>query len=280
MEARMAENDAIFGESIDLEKSLSAEETGESNATTEPKDTESPAPVVEGKQEPEPSRPESTESQARIKALEEELGKFKNERLADLRRELDEIKKGAKQQEELPDFNVDPEAYLKMKTEQMEQHLQELRERAEQEEQARARAAEEQNLLAHYRQSAADFSKTNTDFQEAYNYLLDLRGKELELMGITDPQTRAQVVRYEEMQLASMARDQGRNPAEVLYNLSKTRGFTGNVGQIVQPAIERGRQASKGETSSGSGTSEENIESMLELSEEDFDEAWQKLMGS
>ena len=71
----------------------------------------------------------------------------------------------------------------------------------------------------------AVFMKTTADYQQASTYLQQWRHAELEEMGYTNPQQRQQMIAAEAIQIARAAIAQNKNPAEVVYNAAKRRGY-------------------------------------------------------
>ncbi len=69
------------------------------------------------------------------------------------------------------------------------------------------------------------FTEKNPDYVEASNYLVRSRDSELQAMGIADPQQRAALIQQDAIGLALLAKQQGKNPAAVIYENAKLRGF-------------------------------------------------------
>ena len=84
-----------------------------------------------------------------------------------------------------------------------------------------------QQFIGTYRQDAANFTRQNPDFGEAYRYILADRDRELQAMGYTDANQRAQMINAEEHDLVARNLQARKSPAQAIYNLARGRGFKG-----------------------------------------------------
>lgn len=69
-----------------------------------------------------------------------------------------------------------------------------------------------------------EFAKATPDYNEAASYLQNGRRQEYMAMGYNEMQA-SQAIQQEALQIANMAIARGQNPAEVIYNVAKSRGF-------------------------------------------------------
>lgn len=177
----------------------------------------------------------------------------------------------------IPDPETDPIAAIKYATEQARQ-LAEDRARTKAE---REQADETQRFVAKYQQDAQSYVEKAPDFFDAYNHLKADRLKELVVMGLSDAQARAQLVN-EEFQVAQLAYQKGRNPAEVLYEAAKLRGYAKAAAKqaATEPsvedrlaAVEAGQNANKSLSATGgkSGGAEVSANDILSMSDAEFD---------
>lgn len=144
-------------------------------------------------------------------------------------------------------------------------------------------ASEQKVFVDKYRKAADEFEQVNPDFKEAYNFLLNSRAAELKAIGYDTPETLHNALIADEMAIAQMAFERGKSPAEMLYNLSKQRGYKQeaaadpNKGKAAEKleTIERGQAANKSLSNAGgsSGDPEMTAEALIAMSSEDF-EAW------
>lgn len=117
-----------------------------------------------------------------------------------------------------------------------------------QQEQQRQRQATEQNqrmaqMTGAYQADAARFSAEQPDFNDAYQYLINSRAKELSTVGY-DHATVQNAIRNDELNIIGFAMQQGASPAETVYRLAQARGY----------APAQGQQGNSGApTSNGSG---------------------------
>lgn len=179
-----------------------------------------PAPVVETvKAEPEPApvkaeQPAPEEKYVPLKALHEtrnELNEYKR-KLADLEARFNNPPPPQEQYEE-PDPEQDPIGALKYTRQQLADF-----QRAQQAQQ------QETYVAQAYAASAQQFAAQTDDFRDAYNYAIQSRANELAALGAPQDQI-PNLIRQEELQIAATALQQGRNPAEVIYNFAKARNY-------------------------------------------------------
>ena len=151
-----------------------------------------------------------------------------------------------------------------------------------------------QRLSQAYRADAAVFGQRQADFNEAYQFLLASRDAELQAIGYADPAQRWQAIQSDELNIAQNAFQQGRSPAEAIYNLAKLRGFKpveqekseepsakGN-GQTAEEKIKQLAKAKEATTnlSRGGGTAEGSrfsLDSLDRMPKKEFDALIAKL---
>lgn len=84
---------------------------------------------------------------------------------------------------------------------------------------------QESELKTAYATDARSYIAKVPDFGAAYSYLLTLRDKQLEVIGVTDPQERAKILVEEERDLARGALKAKRSPSDQLYKLAESMGY-------------------------------------------------------
>lgn len=85
-----------------------------------------------------------------------------------------------------------------------------------------------QNIERAYQSDTARFMQTQADFPAAYAHLFTTRVAELRAQGYQDQQI-AQQVHAEEMHIVATALRNNRSPAQVAYELAKSRGYVAAV---------------------------------------------------
>lgn len=170
--------------------------------------------------------------EARRKQLEDELNveREKNSRIDERLKIINEAlatPQNEQQQKtaEEEDPEPNPETHIFEHNAWLKRQLVKTNDRLATFEQTQQTASEEVELGNNYRNAAAQFAATEPAFAQGYTYLIQQRLRELEEAGVSDPKKReAQVVR-EEKGLVSGALKQGKNPAAMLFNMAKLRGF-------------------------------------------------------
>lgn len=191
------------------------------------------------------------------------------------------------QQVQIPEFETDPLGHMAAKLKLAEQRLSDIdRQSAQQREQQRINQ-QGQEIVSWYAAQAREFVKEAPDFSDAYTYLTGMIDKELEVRGYSDPMQRAAVINYEEGRILANCKKTGQNPAKVIYNLAKFRGFSGKAaaGQQQQQQqadklknLAEGQRDAKTLGAGGSpGEGATSLQSLLELEGQEFDRAWDRM---
>lgn len=110
--------------------------------------------------------------------------------------------------------------------------------RHQQETQRSQQTAEQQrvtDLKEIAKQGIREFAVSAPDYGAARNYVWDQRGPELMELGLTQEQAIAQL-EADELQIIEQAVQRGRNPAEVMYNIAKHRGYQAKAADAAKPA--------------------------------------------
>lgn len=222
------------------------------------------------KQEVQPSVP-----QVPIHALHEaraEIAELRgqNKKYEGMYEEVQAWRKSQQQGQDTDKFNADPLGSIRDDI----QSLKTSQEQRDQQAQEQTQATENENqLLSQVQSYVTEFTKNNTDYQDALTHVLDSRAQELRMMGTPEAQIQ-QALQQESMGLAQNAIATGGNPAEVVYNLAKLRGYTPSAKPAALDQIEKGQQAS---TTLPSGANEgPSLLDVEQMSDEEFDEYWKK----
>lgn len=151
---------------------------------------------------------------------------------------------------QVPDYNVDPLGHLKSVNEQLMSALMELRGQHQQHSQATQQQNQYMQVMNRYASDWSAFARTTPDAVEAYNWIKGDAEAEIEARfpGI-DAQHKAQLLQAEEENIIANAYSRGKNPAQIIYDLAKRRGYKGR-----QPAQEENKleRLAKGQKASAS----------------------------
>jgi hypothetical protein len=134
-------------------------------------------------------------------------------------------------------------------------------------------AALNQTLLG----AEASYKSTTPDYDQAKIHARTSYFEELRAIGYDD-ETAFNTVVKREQQIVNNAISAGKNPAEVIYNLSKTRGWTGAKPTPAAPSpAEKVALAAKGQAADkslgaapGGAAAELSVEALAGMSDEDF----------
>lgn len=224
------------------------------------------------------------EERAEKKQLREELRQYR-EWQSQLSQRLQQMP--APQMPQAPDPQARPLDYINHVLGNMQNTTAELQQwRQQQEAYAQQRSAIQQT--AEWAQSQErEFSREQPEYHDAYRYAADARDKELRALGYTDPTARANIVRMNTAEIINNAIQQGRNPAELVWEYARARGFTPKGGRTggnaeAQAKIAAGLQAAGGKLNQGgaAGEGEMGAKDLAGITDpEEFEKAWKRVFG-
>ena len=159
------------------------------------------------------------EERAEKKQLRDELRQYR-EWQAQLTQRLQQ-QMPANPQREVPDSQTKPLEYINHVLGNMQASTTELQQWRQQQEQA----AQQRSTLREYASWAAsqerEFAKTQPEYHDAYQYAAEARDKELQALGYAGPSVRAGIVRSNTAEIINNAIQQGRNPAELVWEYAR-----------------------------------------------------------
>ena len=200
---------------------------------------------------------------------------------------------------EIPSFEADPAGHILGQVRQQCAILGELVQAVTGQSRQNEAAAGMQQLTTRAAAMEREFATANPDYDKASSHLFEMRRQELVAAGWTDPAEIQTMMANEARGLAARALQQGRNPAAVVYELAKLRGYAaapdpaanGGGNGAADPTaqlrtIERGQQQSRSVGNlRGAGPAPLTAQGLAEMSEADFLKAFgtpegKALMGS
>ena len=183
------------------------------------------------------------------------------------------------QQAQIPAYEQDPLGHLQGTIQALNSELAAIKGHTQQQTQMTQQQAQYQQVMNRYASDLSTQARKTPDFTDAYNWLAANVEAELEARGFDNPEQRAAIIRQEEETVIANAYQSGKNPAEILYNLAKHRGYKGK-----QPEENRLERLQKGQKAAASlsqtkgagnaGTAANmSLESLSELYKSDPDAA-------
>jgi hypothetical protein len=125
----------------------------------------------------------------------------------------------------LPDASVDPIGHIVQRLERQDQQFAQIRTAQQQREQQAVAVQRLQQLDHRVRGMETAFSTEHPDYGQAVNFLIAQRHREMDALGLRNPDDRQARITHEALGVAVMALQNGVNPAEVLYNYARARGY-------------------------------------------------------
>jgi len=175
-----------------------------------------------------------------------------------------------KTEEEKPSFDDDPADYLKSE-------LDELRAWKQSQDEANVSRQAEDEFNRALMAQENEFRTHQSDYDDAVNFLMKGRATELQAMGMQDAEVKG-VIAAEARFIANSATERDINPAKAAYDMAVARGYKrkDDVSEKID-SMSRGIK----EQSSGGGTKPDvTLESLAEMSDEDFDSEWDRLVSN
>lgn len=222
------------------------------------------------------------EERAEKKQLREELRQFR-EWQAQLTQRLQQIPT-RQADSPVPDPKTQPLDYINHVLGSVQNSTAELQQWRQQQE----LATQQRSAIQHYAEWArgqeAEFSKSQPEYRDAYRFAAESRDKELQALGYTDAGVRAEIVRMNTAEIIHNAAAQGRNPAELVWEYARARGFApkGARSGEAQAKIAAGLQAAGGKLNRGGDTGEGEVSAkdLAGISDpEEFERAWKRVFG-
>lgn len=192
-----------------------------------------PVPVAEAAPEPPPKAPEPAEAKPKpynehvpYERFREVLGRQREAeaKLHEAMERLKALEQPKAPEPKVPDYAEDPVEHLRIKQEMAERELATLRERQAAEEQARQVAMQRSQFVNWYQSQAEEFAKQTPDFRDGYQHLMG-RMRELFAPAAADPGVIQSAVEQWEAAIVMRAAQEGRNPAQVAYELAQHMGY-------------------------------------------------------
>lgn len=208
------------------------------------------------------------EFQAKVSGLEEKLGKYAtlDERLNQFTSEREKEQK-AKAEAEAPKFDDQPSEYLRREQEQLGKRHEELAEGQKKISEQLTQQQQVQSILQRIGGNETAFLKTNTDYYEALGFIREKERERMAMFGY-GPEEIEQALAMGEIQTAAALMERGKSPAEYIYTLAKSFGYTNKQaeaeGQLDQ--VEKNLKASKTLGSGGQSASD-----IVNAPKEEFD---------
>lgn len=244
--------------------------------TEEPEQKQTPSPDELYKNQlaaTREAREQNKKLRAELEASNQRFSQFES-----LREELAALRTKPAREQTQPDFDSDPDPLGRLNRE-----LQELREereeRTKKELEAQKYGDYERQLINKTYEATQEFRSEQQDYDKAFEHVIALRKQELQAMRIPEYQWN-HIINQDAMQLSQYALQQGMNPAALLYDLAKARGYAASQRQdVVEKAknLQKGQEASS--TLSGGGgktTSKITLKDVANMSDEEFEKFYRE----
>lgn len=144
------------------------------------------------------------------------------QQIADLTARIDQATKPAAPA--APDPQTDPLGAMMHQLNNLNEQLQALQQQQVQQQQLTQQEAEFNAFVTEVKTQRDLFQKTTPDFTDAYQHLRNARAADLRDVGVPEDRI-AQTLLQDELAVAYNAKQQGKNPAEVMYNMAKRYGY-------------------------------------------------------
>ena len=179
-------------------------------------------------------------------------------------------------------FEDNPAEYLKTELDEIKGF------KAQAEQQAQVTQAQQQ-FYGDFTKVEQEFSGKNPDYFDAVKHLYDSRMSEFKTMGYDDNQS-YQLAQRDAWDIVQDANNRGKNGAELIYNLAKTRGYEKGKQTTEKSEIETLKEVKEVAKNTGLGASGDTPKGQVSLSDlagmndDEFDkltsgDSWRNMMG-
>jgi len=261
-------------------------------------------------QEPEQKQEVTDEKEAKsdpLSALEQERDNYKKgmeaervqrkelrQELQALQNELKSLKENsAPKNNEAPkvDFDENPLEALKAQQDEILKNQSKIDSHFKSEEERIAAQQEFNEFAQSVKVKTQEFANVKPDYYDAYKYLVDSRVNELKIQGVSEKEIQ-KIIGQDELSISFSAMNDGRNPAEIVYELAKHRGYASKLQEKIDSAsaqldrIEKGSSLSKSLGTGNNVSVDLSLESIAAMNDAELDafladdENWEKVMGS
>jgi len=174
---------------------------------------------------------------------------------------------------EIPDFTEDPEGHVRALQDRHQRQLQALEQKVSQGEEHITQQQQMQQLTSQIAAREQQFVADNPDYYDALSHVRQVESKRLEALGVP-PEQIQQTLSQQELQMATFALRQGRNPAQAIYESAKYLGYQGKQEEGAQDeeAAKIEAKAKRDKAKSMGGGGKATSQSMEDLGEDEFDE--------
>lgn len=269
------------GNADPVAKEVEPEETEEVDPEELDPDNDDPAPEAKDKKPKLVPHQALHQERETRKKFEQQFRQSEIERvrLAERLNVFDQLRQHAAQPEPIapPDPDTDPVGALKYTQQQLAHFQQQEQQRVAYERQQSQESAQIAQIDGSYRSAWQDFSARLPDAMDGYNHFVKGLDGYFQALGVPAGDQRNQMIAQEERRITMAALQAGANPAEVIYNLAKSQGYTAKAAKVPaekasediarrQKALPAARSMSGGQATGGDATAS----SLADMSDDEF----------
>lgn len=182
-----------------------------------------------------------------------------------------------------PSVEENAVGHFQHRTQELEQRLAQTQQETAQIRQLNAQQHQWQQFQSAYAHAVTDYASRTPDYIAAHNHFINALKSEIQAIGY-DQQQAAHLAMQQETAIVAKAFQDGVNPAERIYAISKMRGYGGQVApdtkadQEKVERIDQGQRASAA-TVSGGGKPKMSWQDIAAMSDDEFKKLdWEKAM--
>lgn len=283
----------------DIEKFFETGELPESMKTAAPSPAAAPAPTPAPTPTPAaPATPDAsttaaipsaqpapnTDAYDRLLRLAEDQRKALEDKVKSLQGTVDKLTATP-----APDPETDPLGFINHQMKQLQDQLTALTTGQKDAQTLQEQQTQQQQFIGTVNAQIKAFEANTPDYQDAYRHMIQMRTQDYLDSGMTATEAKA-AVSNDELSIAARALQQGKNPAEIVYNMAKRYGYakkdvppTKEEGANKLDQIKKGLDASKTLDERGTPPAEPSIENLENMSDADLnklvEQDWEKVFG-
>lgn len=260
------------------DKEDSAPETGKDDAPATANESDKPDKARKQTDVPVAALTQERERwQTKYKELEAKFARY--DQIESRLQQFYEERKKEQEASAAPKYEDDPAAYFRHQQEQLAKRTEELAKRQEAQEQHTQRDAQVRALTTQIRAAETQFVAEKQDYYDALKVVRDRELQRLKMFGLDDAQA-LQALEAGEIQTAAWLLQNGRNPAQYVYELAGFYGYqsAGGKQKDAEKELDQLENKMKAAGSLGSG-SPPKVDDIVNRPQTEFDAVLKEMFG-
>jgi len=182
----------------------------------------------------------------------------------------------------IPEFVDDPQGHIEARFAELNRSIQAFNQFAQGVTTQQQNQMQHQSVMQQGMAAEAEYSKTVQDYPKAVDHLIAMKKAEYTAYGLT-PQQVTEAISRDYLGVVQLGQQTNRNPAEILYGISKSLGYNPAVGGAPPVQQQQQKQPNTSLSNLGGGRDPEDsggkltLDSLAAMSDADFDKMFDQM---